>query len=138
MFNEEDMTELYREDDVSSPKIELRYVRPKLVRRIMANLLDVILFVLTFFACFLGARAIATNTSEYKAKNKELETIRLESGLYVFDDNNQFRDLITYINQDENNTGGSKVKKAKKGIETFLEYSRVHAGEEIYQEIKKD
>ena len=138
MFNEDDLTEIYREDDVSSPQIEVRYVRPKFVRRVMANLLDAILLVLVFFGCFLGARAIVTNSPDYKSKNKQLETIRLESGLYVYDYNHQFRDLVTYINQDENNTGGSKVKKAKKGIETFLSYTKENAGQEIYEEIKKD
>ena len=47
--------------------ISITYKRPKFYRRIFANLIDILLFALTFFGLFLGCRGIVISSEQYQS-----------------------------------------------------------------------
>ena len=130
--------EIYRETEVSTKEREIRYFRPKFHHRVFANFIDIFLLAVIFIGLFSLARVIAMNNQTYKGKVNELETIRISSGLYVRDESNEIKDIVSYINKDKSNTAGSRVKKAKAAIDTFFTYSNEVMSEENYQKVVTD
>ena len=90
----------------NNQNIDVLYYRPKFTHRIFANLLDILIFIMVFLACFLGVREIIRNTPTYKAKSQELTQMRLDSGLYAYDDDNVLRDIISVLNYDKGSSYG--------------------------------
>ena len=52
--------------------IEIKYKRAKFHRRLFANLIDILLFLLVFIACFIGFRSLVINSDTYQAKETQL------------------------------------------------------------------
>lgn len=138
MLEEDVRNEIYTNKEVSSKEVEIRYFRPKFHRRVLANFIDIFLLVLMFFGLFTLSRVIAMNVPEYKGKVNQLEQIRLDSGLYDRDNQNEIKDVVSIINKDNSNTAGSRVKKAKRAIETFYTYAEPIVDVDKYQEMVKD
>ena len=115
--------------------IEVKYTRPKFVHRILANLLDFIVFAFIAIAGFLGTREILKSTGHYKATMKELSEARLNSGLYVLGDYNEVTDLISYMNSHSNYTYSSKVYLCEKHLDQFLIFEATTASLNKYSEI---
>lgn len=122
----------------NSQDINVLYYRPKLIHRVFANLVDILIFILVFLSLFLGVREIIRNTPDYKAKSQQLTDMRLKSGLYEYDDDNVLRDVISVLNYDKGQTAKSRMTRSKKAIDTFISYARSVASEADYQEIVKD
>src|SRR5574344_2350226 len=74
---------LMEENELAHSQIEITYIRPKFHRRVLANLLDAIIFALCFVGLFLGVRAIVTSNSYYQEVDAKMNSIKLESSLYV-------------------------------------------------------
>ena len=123
--------ELYHGNESLIPATEINYVPAKLTRRIFANLLDILIFIFLGVSLFIGARAIVSNTSAYKSKFNQMVETKLNSGLYVQEDDKTVTDIISYLNNDDNQTAGSKTKRARKAIDTFFAYTKsfVDSGE---------
>ena len=138
MLEEDVRNEIYTNKEVSSKEVEIRYFRPKFHRRVLANFIDIFLFVLMFFGLFSLSRVIAMKVPEYKGKVEQLEQIRLDSGLYDRDNQNEIKDIVSIINKDNSNTAGSRVKKAKRAIDKFYSYSESLVTTEQYQIMTKD
>ena len=63
--------------------IEIEYNRPKFWHRIIANFVDIFIFVLFFITFFFTARFIVQSTPSYKAMENRMYEMQLESGLYA-------------------------------------------------------
>ena len=79
----------------TNKKMEVTYFRPSFLFRVLANLIDILIVVIVFVSGFLGVREIIKANPDYKAKNQELIQIRLDSGVYAYDDDNILKDIIS-------------------------------------------
>lgn len=118
--------------------INVLYYRPKFTHRIFANLLDILIFIMVFLACFLGVREIIRNTPTYKAKSQELTQMRLGSGLYAYDDDNVLRDIISVINYAKGQSAKSHMTRARAAIDEFITYTKEVSTEANYSIVVKD
>ena len=75
-------------------KQEIVYYRPKFHRRVMANLVDIIIFAFLFVSLFSLSRYIATNTNDYKAKNEAYNQMKLDSGIFDYDTDGTVKDIV--------------------------------------------
>ena len=125
------------ENQISEKKIEIVYRPAKFWHRCIANLIDILLFVLMFFLLFLGIRAIVQTTPSYHNADQKITEIRLESGLYVKDSKGEIRDIITYIGViDADLSSYGKILYAEDSIDTFLLYVEKVCDSNDAQEIK--
>lgn len=125
------------ENQISEKKIEIVYRPAKFWHRCIANLIDILLFVLMFFLLFLGIRAIVQTTPSYHNADQKITEIRLESGLYVKDSKGEIRDIITYIGViDADLSSYGKILYAEDSIDTFLSYVEKVCDSSDAQEIK--
>lgn len=125
-------------ESLVSPKVEIVYQRPKFFRRVMANFMDALLLISLSLACFLGFRAIIIHTPDYQAKTEELLAIRLDSGMYVYDEEGILQDVVTSINKDSANSAYSRARKAKLAIQSFFAYAEEKASAENYAVMADD
>ena len=139
-MNEENVNEIVSDGSIatSSQKINILYYRPKFTHRVLANLVDILIFIFVFFSCFLGVKEIIKNNPTYKAKAAELAQMRLDSGLYDYDDNYVLKDIISVLNYDKGQSAKSRATRSRKAIDTFITYAKSVADNEIYEEIVKD
>ena len=138
MPEEEKLDEILEQGSVVSPKREVVYYRPKFHRRVLANLVDILLFAFLFIGLFSLDRYIVTNTSEYKSNMKEFNQIRVDSGIFVDLENGNYEDIITHLNSDSKNNSEYKMRKAREAIEQFITYSSVVSSETDYKYIVED
>ncbi len=101
----------------------ITYVYARFYKRVLANVVDFLLFLLVFFTLFISVRAIVNNTSYGTFVNSEIERIREESGLYVriITEDNELTDIITY-NNTLDPTPYQKRANAIQAINNFLDY----------------
>ena len=122
----------------TSKKMEVTYFRPFFLFRVLANLIDILIVVIVFVSGFLGVREIIKANPDYKAKNQELIQIRLDSGVYAYDDDNILKDIISVLNYDKGQTAKSRMTRSRKAIDTFITYAHEKATEEKYNIIVND
>ena len=138
------------ENEVSTPeyneiqeqtygKKEIKYTRPKFIHRVLANLLDFIVFAVLFIALFIAARKIVGATPGYKNAFNSMTKARLDSGLYVEGDvKGEITDLVSYLNSHSQYTPGSKVYNYEKNLNKFFtfqyNYNSLSAYDKIYSE----
>jgi hypothetical protein len=115
---------------------EIKYSRPKFIHRVLANLVDFIIFALLFVGLFLLSRYIISNTPDYKYSFNKLTQMRLDSGLYVEGDNkNEIVDLVSYLNSHTQYTPGSIVYNCEKGVTKFFAFEQGLLAEDKYNRI---
>lgn len=115
---------------------EIKYTRPKFVHRILANLIDFIIFALLAVGGFILIRTIVNKTPGYQNTFNAFNQMRLDSGLYVEGDNkNEINDLITYLNNHSQYTPGSKVYNCEKNLAKFFTFEEQNVSEENYKKI---
>ncbi len=88
-------------EEIKTNEINLEYYTPPFYRRVLANVIDVLFFVLAFVALFIGVRGIVTSTLEYKTNIVEMAQIKVDSCLYIPDSLNTINKILAYINDDE-------------------------------------
>ena len=139
-MDEENINEIVSDASVAvnNKEINVTYFRPKLTLRVFANLLDILIFIIIFFACFLGVREIIRTTPTYQSKNNELIQIRVDSGVFAYDDDNVLRDIVSVLNNDKGQTAKSRATRARKAIEQFISYVKDNSSNENYETIIKD
>ena len=115
--------------------ITICYSRPKFSRRVLANLLDFIVFVLLFFACFLAARGVVNTTPGYKSAFNSVVNMRLESGLYVKEKGNLV-DIVSYMKNDSSYTDNAIVIKSENVTQQFFTFEEPLVSENRLIEIK--
>ena len=106
---EENVNEIVSDGAIAktSPKIDISYYRPKLIHRVLANVIDILIFAFVFVSSFLGVRELIKINPTYQAKSQELIQIRVDSGLYEYDDDNILRDIVSVLNYDKGQTAKS-------------------------------
>ena len=120
-------------------KVEIRYVFARFHRRVLANLIDFILWALLFLGFFLGIRAIVTHTPPYLENENELIAMRLDSGLYRKTTENKVFDIVSYLNLEENAFSGyAKQLQAVEAIDAFIVYTQDSVGQESADTIQKN
>ena len=63
--------------------VNVEYERAKLVHRVLANFIDILLMVGMTIVLFIGSRAIVQSTSMYRENDYNIRNIQLSSGLYI-------------------------------------------------------
>lgn len=137
---DEHINEIVSDEQIATnnQRIDVLYYRPKFTHRIFANLVDILIFIFVFFSAFLGVREIIKISPTYKARSEQLVQIKVDSGLYQYDDDNVLRDIISVLNYDKGQTAKSRANRSRQAIETFISYANSVATNEKYEEIVKD
>ena len=126
------------ENDILKEKIEIKYRVPKLAHRVLANLIDIIIFAILFVGCFLLCRLIITSTPDYKEAHSNYENAALNSGLYIKNDKGQLVDVITYITNDSSFSAKGKRKTSEKAIDDFYIYVKDFIDDATYKDLIKE
>lgn len=127
-------------------KKEVVYARPSIFRRVMANLIDIILFIILSFSFLLAARTIVNNTSSHRAQLDIVNKTRLDSSLYVEYKGN-IVSVLTYLENSGISTDTRKMILSRAYIEGkhdeeddingFLAYCQGEYGsEQLYKTVK--
>ena len=116
--------------------ITIEYEHPKFWHRVMANLMDIIIFVLSVILVFIGIRAIVVNTPDYLTKEAYLDKTRLASGLYVKDEK-RIITLISYLEENKNFAPSVKNLKSQEAVETYISYLNNNFGEDAAHDFQK-
>ena len=130
-----------KENEILQNKINIQYRMPKLFNRVLANLVDIIIFALLFFGFYAGTRAIVKETKVYKEAREAYEQACIDSGLYRVNDKGVIIDLVTYITNDSTFSGKGKRKASEQAISDFYDvYLPTIVDDETYQTLltKKD
>ena len=134
------VNEIVTENDVpiNNNETNVLYYPPKFTHRVFANLLDILIFVFVFFSCFLATREIIRATPDYQNKSAQLTQIKLDTGIYDYDDDNILRDIVSVLNNDKGQTAKSRAVRSRKAIETFIGYVEANSTNEMYVQIVND
>ena len=144
--------ETTNEDD----SLHIEYTRPKLLHRILANLIDIFIMAVLTFSLFLGVRGIVQATPYYKGVQSRISDIQLNCGLYrvAYDkDAKAYTLTITkYIDEyrkdapwhnefdgvnldDPSEEPRGKIGLATRAINTFISFCETNSSAERYQEL---
>ena len=77
--------------------LEIKYTRPKVHRRVFANLIDFIIFAFIGLSMFLLTRYIVGLTPKYQSTMNEWVNMQLDSGLYVKNESDKLVDCLFRI-----------------------------------------
>ena len=102
--------------------IKIQYSRPKFHRRVLANLIDLIVFGFVGLCMFLLTRYIVGTTPQYQTTMNEWINMQLDSGLYVKNDSGKIVNVVSYIDGNNSYSNASKANAAEAAINTFLAY----------------
>ena len=118
--------------------IKIDYKTARFHRRVLANLVDFALCALFFFSFFIGIRGIVTNIDPYKAREAELISIRLNSGMYMqYVDSGKTTDTVSFLSDSYNAYSGiAKVDIAKEKIDTFILYLETNVNAEAADKVR--
>ena len=122
----------------TNDELNVSYYRAKFSHRIFANLIDIMLMLFLFFSFFLGVREIIRINPTYSARSQALTQIKIDSGIYEYDDDNILRDIISVLNNDKGQTAKSRAVRSRKAIEKFISYVDEVSTNENYDNIVKD
>lgn len=125
------------ETSANSPK-NIEYIRAPFPRRVFACFLDAIIFLFVALCCFLGCREIVTKSKTYQAKDNELTTLKVGSGLYSYDANNVLKDTIGILDTAPEHNAQSRKIAAEKEINTFFAFAKERVDEATYKVMMDD
>ena len=115
----------------------ITYRRAKFWRRIFANLLDLILLIITTFLLFAGVRGIADCFDSVSATQSRLVEMRIDSSLYRPKSEGS-KDLISvasYLEDSSDYTAADKFSLAQDAIFRFADYAEAEVNPELKEEI---
>ena len=116
---------------------EIKYQKAKFSRRLFANLIDFLIFGFVGVLLFLGIRTIYQSTPAYLEKQDQLTAMRIESGLYV-EENERVQSVVSWIDDKIEWSAATKEETAKEVIEDFIVYASEKAGSGVAKEIQSD
>lgn len=80
--------------------VKIEYTQPKFWHRVVANFVDIFIFVLLFVSMFFAVRGIVQSTPSYQEMNTRMNAVQLNSGLYLYSEPNKRNfDVIYYIEE---------------------------------------
>ncbi len=136
---EEVKEELERQEIVTN----IEYVQPKFWHRVLANFVDIFIFLIMLIAMFFSTRGIVQSTPNYQANYNFILDSQLSSGLYV-KYNNNMQDIIYFCDQNIGVFGGEfevqeepygKNGYCVKAIDTFMKYINEKCDINTYNEL---
>lgn len=130
--------EILEQGAISDKEMRVVYYKPPLHRRVLANLIDIFVFVVLFASLFMASRAIVQSTGTYQQNMTTLDEIRLNSGLYIKKNTGEIVDIITYLNSDTAFNSEYKKTESKSAVEKFINYSEIVCDTETFKEILID
>ena len=111
------------EENTISNEININYRRPKFAHRVLANLIDLILFALAFIGLFSLSRYLVSLTPHHSRTFATVNQMRLDSGLYR-EDNGQMIDIVSYMNTSNVLTNEGKVVLSEFSIKKFFTFEK--------------
>ncbi len=118
-------------------KMDVRYTRAKLYRRVFSRLIDLTLFALVGILLFLGTREIIRTMPFYREVEQEVMRVMVGSGIYVELDGG-YQDVVTYYTNDVSLSALQKKQRYEGTVNTFFSFAKSEAKEEDYLQAKED
>ena len=109
--------------EVEKAKKEIAYYRPTFWKRVSCIVFDALIFALVAIGIFICLREIVVSTSKYKEYETKLDTMRVDSGLFIYNSEaNRYQDLMTYLNLSSDLSYGVKELRLSEAIDIFHNY----------------
>lgn len=126
---------------MENKNIELTYQSPSLGRVFLSHVLDIFVYLLVTFSLIVAFHQFIPKTKSYKTQNDAIDTIRVESHLYVGTIGGAIYDLPTYLDGQ-----GLPADDISESLDSAMSYFFTvyineeldHKGEETYLSFKKD
>ena len=112
---------------------EIEYYRPKFTRKLAASFMDAFIFSLLSLLFVVISKAIGDVTPTYKQNSSELDTIKLDSGLFLEDNDGLVRDVVTIYNLDTETNSSVVEKEVVNSINNFFTYVDNNLRHELYE-----
>lgn len=125
------------EQNTIGNKIEVKYTRPRFFHRVLANLVDLIIFAICFVGLFVLTRYAVYQTPNFSKTFNQVTNMRIESGMYYKNSNGDLVDVVSYLNSNKVMTNEAKVKFAENRLEEFFTFEKAHLSEERYNSVVK-
>ena len=117
---------------------EIEYYRPKFTRKLAASFMDAFIFSLLSLLFVVISKAIGDVTPTYKQNSSELDTIKLDSGLFLEDNDGLVRDVVTIYNLDTETNSSVVEKEVVNSINNFFTYVDNNLTHELYESMIKE
>ncbi|MDY2724229.1 MAG: RDD family protein [Candidatus Onthovivens sp.] len=117
---------------------EIEYYRPKFTRKLAASFMDAFIFSLLSLLFVVISKAIGDITPTYKQNSSELDTIKLDSGLFLEDNDGLVRDVVTIYNLDTETNSSVVEKEVVNSINNFFTYADNNLSHELYESMIKE
>ena len=117
---------------------EIEYYRPKFTRKLAASFMDAFIFSLLSLLFVVISKALGDVTPTYKQNSSELDTIKLDSGLFLEDNDGLVRDIVTIYNLDTETNSSVVEKEVVNSINNFFTYVDTNLSHELYESMIKE
>ena len=117
---------------------EIEYYRPKFTRKLAASFMDAFIFSLLSLLFVVISKALGDVTPTYKQNSSELDTIKLDSGLFLEDNDGLVRDIVTIYNLDTETNSSVVEKEVVNSINNFFTYVDNNLSHELYESMIKE
>ena len=117
---------------------EIEYYRPKFTRKLAASFMDAFIFSLLSLLFVVISKKIGDVTPTYKQNSSELDTIKLDSGLFLEDNDGLVRDIVTIYNLDTETNSSVVEKEVVNSINNFFTYVDNNLSHELYESMIKE
>ncbi len=117
---------------------EIEYYRPKFTRKLAASFMDAFIFSLLSLLFVVISKALGDITPTYKQNSSELDTIKLNSGLFLEDNDGLVRDVVTIYNLDTETNSSVVEKEVVNSINNFFTYVDNNLSHELYESMIKE
>ena len=117
---------------------EIEYYRPKFTRKLAASFMDAFIFSLLSLSFVVISKALGDVTPTYKQNSSELDTIKLDSGLFLEDNDGLVRDVVTIYNLDTETNSSVVEKEVVNSINNFFTYVDNNLSHELYESMIKE
>ena len=117
---------------------EIEYYRPKFTRKLAASFMDAFIFSLLSLLFVVISKALGDVTPTYKQNSSELDTIKLDSGLFLEDNDGLVRDVVTIYNLDTETNSSVVEKEVVNSINNFFTYVDNNLTHELYESMIKE
>ncbi|MDD7592057.1 MAG: RDD family protein [Bacilli bacterium] len=117
---------------------EIEYYRPKFTRKLAASFMDAFIFSLLSLLFVVISKALGDVTPTYKQNSSELDTIKLDSGLFLEDNDGLVRDIVTIYNLDTETNSSVVEKEVVNSINNFFTYVDNNLSHVLYESMIKE
>lgn len=120
-----------------SPTIHIEYYPASFHRRVLADVIDFLIFILIGMLFFVGIRDIVVSSSSYKESQATIKNIKTASGLYEEKDG-EAKDIVTIYSSDSDLTKKELMDKYSSAIDFFVSYLKTDVSQEASEAVTKD